>query len=124
MPLPWPVATAKLLGPRFHAAASSFPAHSWGRPGGGLPVYRPIPGSTYRGDVARMIDHLAQLVAQPADVDIDRSLERVALHRPVECVEQGLPSQNPALCLDQRREQAKLGRGEGEQAAVAANFEP
>src|SRR5437763_14181274 len=101
------------FGQRSHAAAMDSASF----------IHRPVPGSAHCGDVARAIDILTKLVAQPADVDIDRPLERVALHRPVERVEQSVASQKPAPCLAQSREQAKLGGGAGDVTWVAAMFE-
>src|SRR5207244_4245013 len=65
---------------------------------------RAVAEATHGDDVARRADLFTELFAQPSDVHVDRSLERVALRRPIERVEQGLSRERAALRLHERAE--------------------
>ena len=63
---------------------------------------RPIAHAADRGDVARLVRVVAELLAQPLDVLVDRPVEDVALARPVDRVEQLVAGQDAPVRLQQR----------------------
>src|SRR5438105_6578858 len=83
-----------------------------------------ISGATHGRDIARAIGLLAKFVAQPADMDVDRALQGVALHRPVQGDEQNLSGEYSAFGLHQCREKAELGRRQGDDSVATSQFEP
>src|SRR5256885_434910 len=87
---------------------TSFPSPACGGgQGGSLRVDGSVPGSADGSDVARIVEVFAQFVPESADMDVDRPLERVALNRPIERVEQNLARQDSAFRLHEGGQQSE-----------------
>ena len=57
-------------------------------------------------------------------MNVDRPLERIALDRAIQRVEQNLARQYSAFRLDQRGQQPEFGRRQGDWAIAATDFQP
>ena len=69
---------------------------------------RPIADASDRRDVPRSIRVVAELVPQPADVDVDRPVQDLGLVLAVDGVEQLVPGQNSTARLEEGHEKAEL----------------
>ena len=82
----------------------------------------PVADAADRGDVARSLGVVAELVAQPADVDVDGPIEHLGLVLAVDRVEQLVAAQDAAAGLDQAGEEPELDPGQGDRHAVAGDL--
>ena len=78
---------------------------------------RPTPGravadATDGGDIARRLGVVAELVAQAADVDVDRAVEDLGLVLAVDGIEQLVARQDAPIGLEQGLEQPELDPGQ------------
>ena len=80
---------------------------------------RPVADAADGGDVARPLGVVAELVAQPPDVDVDGPVEDVGLVLAVDRVEQLVAGQDAAVGLEERLEQPELDAGQRDRLAVA-----
>src|SRR5438034_4044208 len=69
---------------------------------------RAVAGAAHRRDVARTLGIVAQLVAKPADVDVDGPVEYLGLALSIKGVQQGLSRDDSARGADERDEQVQL----------------
>ena len=79
---------------------------------------RPVPDAAHRRDVARLFGAVAELVAEPPDVRIDRPIQDVALAEAVERVQQLFAREHPAVGLEERGQQPELGGRQGHDVSV------
>src|SRR5439155_23479771 len=93
-------------------------ARPWSSPG----HHRPIAGAPDRRDVTGPLGSVAELVAKPADVDVDRAVEGLGRVVAIERVEQGVAREDPPLGLDERDEEAQLRRRERQYVGAAADL--
>src|SRR5207245_10342568 len=93
-----------------------------GRPWSSRAQHRPVADAAHRRDVARPIGIIAELVAEPADVDVDGPVERLRRTVAVKRIEKRVARMNAALSFCERPEQAELRRGHQQRMAVAAGF--
>ena len=93
------------------------------RPAGSTPG-RPIADAADRGDVARRLGVVAELVAEPADVDVDGAVQDLGLVGAVDRVEQLVAAEDPAVGLEDRLEQPELDVGQGDRPAGAGDLVP
>ena len=75
-----------------------------------------------RGDVAGMLGVVAELVAQPADVDVDGPVEDLGLVVAVDGIEQLVAGQHPAVGLEEAGQEPELDPGQGDRHAVAGDL--
>ena len=80
------------------------------------PCAAPVADAADGRDVARRVGVVAELVAQPADVDVDRPVEDLGLVLAVDRVEQLVAGQDPAVGLEDRLRAAGTRRGSGRSA--------
>ena len=73
-------------------------------------------------DVARRFGVVAELLAQPPDVDVDRPIHDVGLVPAVDRVEQLVAGQDSAVGLDDRLEEAELDSGERDRLTGAGDL--
>src|SRR5256714_4145757 len=70
---------------------------------------RTVSRAAYGGDVARAVGIIAKLVAQTADIHVDRPIEHLGLVLSIEGVEKHLTRDDPAAGPHECREEAELG---------------
>ena len=75
-----------------------------------------VAGAPDRRDVARHRRVVAELLAQALDVDVDGPVEDVGLADAVDRVEELVAGQDPAVGLEQGRQEAELQEAEGDVA--------
>ena len=97
------------------------------RPRSGLASRSSCPGGAIADaadcrDVARRFGVVAELVAQPADVDVDRPVQDVGLSSAVDRVEQLVAGQDAAVGLEDRLEEPELDPGQRDRLAVAGDL--
>ena len=78
---------------------------------------RPVADAADRGHVARRLGVVAELVAQPADVDVDGPVEDVGLVAAVDRVEQLVAGEDAAVGLEERLEEPELDARQGDRLA-------
>ena len=74
---------------------------------------RPIADAAHGLDVARHVRVVVELVAQAADVDVDRAIEDLGRLVAVDRVEELVARQDPAVGAEDRRSAAGTRRGSG-----------
>ena len=80
--------------------------------GAGRGPGRAIADAADRGDVARAVGVVAELVAEAADVDVDRAVEDLGAVVAVDRIEQLVARQDAAVGLEDRLEQPELDAGQ------------
>src|SRR4051794_18902879 len=73
---------------------------------------RAVARAADRRDVAGRVGIVAELVAQPADVDVDRSVEDLRLLGAPDRVEELVAAENPAVGLEEGLEKTELDVGQ------------
>ena len=86
------------------------------RPGG------PVADAPDRLHVARRVGIVVELVAQPADVDVDRAIEDVGRLVAVDRVEELVARQDAAVGGEDRREQLELDPGQVDRGVASTDL--
>ena len=82
----------------------------------------PVADAAHGHDVARLVGVVAELVAEPADVDVDRPVEDLLLARAVDRVEQLVAGQRAPVRRDERHEQPELHRRQRDELGSATDL--
>ena len=82
----------------------------------------PVADAADRGHVARTLGIVAELVAQPPDVDVDGPVEDLGLVLAVDGIEQLVAAQDAAAGLDEAGQEPELDPGQGDRHAVAGDL--
>ena len=75
-----------------------------------------------RGDVSGRLGVVAELLAQPADVDVDRAVEDRGVVAAVDHVEELVAGEDPAAGLEEDLEQPELDAGQRDRPAIAGDL--
>ena len=94
--------------PAAQQGAAAVPASRLAHALGSAAVARTVAHAADGHDVARLLGVVAELVAQPADVDVDGAVEDVALARAVDGIEQLVARERPPVGGHERHQEPEL----------------